>query len=224
MYNLVLADTQASGHDEPYYDHPNPYTPGGIVVQTYNGHDYIYQQYTGGGGTGYHVDGIWIDPVHQATYKIMQCPSDPTSSTNGLVYGYWGGTSYLANYNAWSPDPTAGLWAQPSPFAAITDGLSNTILFGEGYQNCDTIGRIALYSWYYHNFGLDWYQQANTNMFQDHPPAKLCDNWRSQSGHISGMNVSMGDGSVRNVSASISQATWTNALLPRDGAILGSDW
>jgi prepilin-type N-terminal cleavage/methylation domain-containing protein len=225
VYNRVLADTQSSGYNQPYYDNPNASTPTGqIVVVQYNGHSYVYQQYTGGGGTGYHVHGIWIDGVHEATYKVMQCPSDPTQAGNGLVYGYWGATNYLANYNAWTPDPAQGVWAQPVRFAMITDGLSNTVLFGEGYQNCDSIGRIALYSWFYHNFGLDWYQQANTLMFQDHPPANLCDNWRAQSGHTAGMNVAMADGSIRLVNASISQATWTSALLPRDGVVLGPDW
>lgn len=38
------------------------------------------------------------------------------------------------------------------------------------------------------------------------------------------MNVALMDGSVRKVPASISQQTWTNALNPADGQILGSDW
>ena len=60
----------------------------------------------GGGGTGYHVNGIWIDPVHQATYKVLKCPSDPSGNFEGSVYGgYWGSTNYLANYNAWTPEP-----------------------------------------------------------------------------------------------------------------------
>jgi prepilin-type processing-associated H-X9-DG protein len=61
-------------------------------------------------------------------------------------------------------------------------------------------------------------------MFQDRPPANLCDNWRAQSGHTGGMNVCLADGSGRVVSPAISQTTWTNALLPDDGNALGSDW
>jgi prepilin-type N-terminal cleavage/methylation domain-containing protein len=38
------------------------------------------------------------------------------------------------------------------------------------------------------------------------------------------MVVSMGDGSVRSVSASVSAATWKNACNPKDGNPLGSDW
>jgi hypothetical protein len=38
------------------------------------------------------------------------------------------------------------------------------------------------------------------------------------------MNVCLGDGSVRWLSASMSPATWSNACDPRDGSVLGSDW
>jgi prepilin-type processing-associated H-X9-DG protein len=192
-----------------------------VVTQQYNGHTYVYTSSTSSGGSGYTNHGIWIPQVANATYKVLQCKADPTA-TDGIVYGYWGGTNYLANYNAWGKG--TGLWVYPTDPAFYTDGMSNTVYFGEGYQNCDTIGRIALYSWFYHNFGLDWYQQANTLMFQTNPLPQDCDNWRAQAGHIGGMNVALVDGSVRFISSSISQQTWTAALLPRDGQPLGSDW
>ena len=63
----------------------------------------------------------------------------------------------------------------------------------EGYFGAPMtrVGRIALYSWFYHNFGLDWYQQPNTLMFQDQPLAQDCDNWRAQSPHRGGLNVAL---------------------------------
>jgi prepilin-type N-terminal cleavage/methylation domain-containing protein len=224
VYNLVMADIRASGWNEPHWDNPPVCTAGPIVVENYNGHVYIYQSESCTPGSGYHVDGIWIDGSHQAVYKMLICPSDPSTRTSGTVYGYWGATNYLANYNAWAIPNTQSLWANPATFAEMTDGTANTVLFGEGYQNCDRIGRIALYSWYYHNFGLDWYGNANQLMFQNRPLPQDCDNWRAQSGHRGGMNVALADTSVRVVSPTISQQTWTNALLPADGLELGSDW
>jgi hypothetical protein len=44
------------------------------------------------------------------------------------------------------------------------------------------------------------------------------------SGHTAGINAAMMDGSVRNVSGSISSQTWFNAITPDDGQVLGSDW
>jgi prepilin-type processing-associated H-X9-DG protein len=74
----------------------------------------------------------------------------------------------------------------------------------------------------------------NTLKFQTRPlpvsvdqcPAgrECCDNWRAQSGHAVGMNVGMADGSVRMVSSTVSQNTWSCVLLPRDGLPLGNDW
>jgi prepilin-type N-terminal cleavage/methylation domain-containing protein/prepilin-type processing-associated H-X9-DG protein len=223
VYNLAMADITSSGWNHDYWDVSNPGTPSGVVTVTYNGHTYTYVTTTGGSYSGYHAHGIWIGGVHDATYKVLQCAADPTLSDDGLVYGYWGSTNYLANYNAWGMADT-GLWTPIARFQNITDGTSNTVMFGEGYANCDTIGRIALYSWFYHNFGLDWYQQSNTFMFQDRPLPKDCDNWRAQSGHRGGMNVALMDGSVRYVSPQISQASWTLALLPRDGQVIGPDW
>jgi prepilin-type processing-associated H-X9-DG protein len=224
VYRLAMNDIQTSGHNQSYYDvPPSGGSAGATVVQQYNGHNYVYQSWVGGsGGSGLHIHGIWIDGVHEARYKVLACPVDPTE-TGGIVYGYWGGTNYLANYNAWARAPT-GLWAAPMRWAHFQDGTSTTVLFGEGYADCDSIGRIALYSWFYHNFGLDWYQQANTLMFQDKPLPRDCDNWRAQSGHTGGMNIALADGSVRMVSPAISQATWTSALLPADGVPLGPDW
>src|SRR5262249_17092904 len=220
-------EIKASGYNEPQPTVLTPGTPGSggttsTVTQDYNGHTYTYTttSYSSPGTSGTYTTvphGIWIDGAHQATFKVLQCPSDPTSSANGLVYEYWGYTNYEANWNAWG-DGKQGLWTPQSRFAAIKDGLSNTVLFGDAYANCDGLGRIALYSWYYQTFGLDWYQLPNTWMFQVRPGEGKCDdccnNWRTQTGHEV-MNVTLGDGSVRSLSGNIQQEVWDRLLLPR---------
>src|SRR5207249_4405490 len=44
-----------------------------------------------------------------------------------------------------------------------------------------------------------------------------CDFSRTQSGHPGGQNACLGDGSVKFVSANISQNTWNQVCDPRDG-------
>jgi prepilin-type N-terminal cleavage/methylation domain-containing protein len=223
LYNFIQAEVGRSGHNEPQC---LSYAAGsgGTVVVHYNGHDYVYAN--GASCTNEIPHGIWLEEARQAAFRILQCPSDPTASDSaGTIYGgYWGSTNYLANFNAWVSDRNAGVWGDAVSFANFTDGLSNTVLFGEGYRDCDRIGRIALYSWFYHNFGLDWYQQPNTLMFQTNPLPKDCDNWRTQSGHPMGIQVGLADGSVRSVRQTISQRTWDSVLLPRDGTMPGNDW
>jgi hypothetical protein len=49
-------------------------------------------------------------------------------------------------------------------------------------------------------------------------------NWYVTQGAHSAMQVGLGDGSVRGVSAGMSVTTWANACNPNDGAALGSNW
>jgi competence protein ComGC len=46
----------------------------------------------------------------------------------------------------------------------------------------------------------------------------------AQSMHVAVVQVAMGDGSARGVSAAVTQKTWLLALQPDDGQPLGSDW
>jgi prepilin-type N-terminal cleavage/methylation domain-containing protein len=56
------------------------------------------------------------------------------------------------------------------------------------------------------------------------PPMNGCNPCMLQGMYPSGAMVGMGDGSVRLVSTTMSQLTWTNAVNPADGNVLGSDW
>jgi len=60
--------------------------------------------------------------------------------------------------------------------------------------------------------------------FQTGPSAANCNWYVTQAGHSSSMNVGMGDGSVRSLNPSVSNATWLSACTPNDGNPLGADW
>jgi hypothetical protein len=88
---------------------------------------------------------------------VLQCPSDPTYTT-GLVAGSYGATNYLANWNAFGnstgdASTAAGMWsdknlgwnAPPQKFMQLKDGMSNIVLFGEGFAVCNGTSRAAVY-------------------------------------------------------------------------------
>jgi len=68
------------------------------------------------------------------------------------------------------------------------------------------------------------YPWAYAVPFQQKPTVATCDPLRLQSFTVGGIQVGMGDGSVRTVSSGVSQATWGRAIDPSDGLVLGSDW
>jgi prepilin-type processing-associated H-X9-DG protein len=51
-----------------------------------------------------------------------------------------------------------------------------------------------------------------------------CDPTTTQSAHDGGINVTLGDGSVRFVQSSIGPATWAAVNDPRDSVNPGADW
>jgi len=60
--------------------------------------------------------------------------------------------------------------------------------------------------------------------FQVAPLPTACNWYVTQSGHTGTMNVTLGDGSCRSISPSISTTTWYYACTPSDGTPLGPDW
>jgi prepilin-type N-terminal cleavage/methylation domain-containing protein len=60
--------------------------------------------------------------------------------------------------------------------------------------------------------------------FQVAPARGFCNPQVTSSPHTGAMPVLLGDGSVRNVSTSVSVTTWELACIPDDGQVLGSDW
>jgi prepilin-type N-terminal cleavage/methylation domain-containing protein len=59
---------------------------------------------------------------------------------------------------------------------------------------------------------------------QPKPSPYACNPCMLQAPNAAGLQVGLGDGSVRMVSTGVSQFTWSLAVTPNDGLTLGSDW
>ncbi len=123
------------------------------------------------------------------------------------------------------------------------DGTSNVIVFTERYGTCGSTGNPNNIT-----TGTNLWSSSDTicrpvfclNIVQMpvgsgySPPCALfevrpdwingCDFSRAESGHSGGINVCLGDGSVRFLTAGISATTWAQACDPQDGIPLGPDW
>ena len=176
--------------------------------------------------------------------KPYLCPSDSTT-TNGksqTPYGganSWGVSNYGMNFLAFGNGATGDINFSATIPANFPDGMSNTVLFAEMYGTCNNSGDLNF------AYGSLW-ADSNTvwragfcagsgkggvagypacGMFQIQPKFLTnCDAWRASSPHTAGINVGLGDGSVRFLTAAVSPATWANACDPRDGNVLANDW
>jgi len=208
--------------------------------------DNLYKSSLGKGGGwagGPQAYSCWADPnIIQAGVKTYNCPSDPSQQPDGKSgAGGWGTTSYAYNYQVFALD-----WG-PKPLqypAGLGDGTSNVILFAEKYSQPNPAD-----PWSQDWGGNTWWEWAPKfacdytgpkSKFLVKPSFAYCQSTQvpaealggnknicaivAATGHTGGMNVSMADGSVRLISASVSPNTWWNAVTPNDGNVLGSDW
>jgi prepilin-type N-terminal cleavage/methylation domain-containing protein len=176
--------------------------------------------------------------VISSVVKTFICPSDGTSWPTGQYLnnrGY-GSCSYACNVWVFDPKGTGSL------NNAMPDGTSNVIMFTERYINC--AGRQDGPAWAftiaYPGPGQDvpafgcatagWPQigcpdyNQGTTPFQIAPKPADCIYSTIQGAHSTSIQVGMGDGSVRGVTAAVSRRTWEWACYPNDGNPLPADW
>jgi prepilin-type N-terminal cleavage/methylation domain-containing protein len=177
--------------------------------------------------------------------KTYICPTDPTNGTNQPGY-----CSYLANELVFGnastmyfyPAPRSPTWPTNGAIYAasqydnggtkypdnIRDGTSNVIFWTETLAVCNG----TKYTWWWTApggpvvgiprppsngppFNAAFYLNRNTSN---------CVPGQANSAHTAVILAGLGDGSVRNLTAGLSQATYNLALMPNDGYPLGSDW
>ncbi|MGH7174655.1 MAG: DUF1559 domain-containing protein [Gemmataceae bacterium] len=147
--------------------------------------------------------------------KVFLAPYDPGAPPNHLYDGWLALCNYPANYLVF------GKGGNRFP-ASITDGTSNTIFFAQRYQMCNAQPHAWGYDgWYYWAPMFAYY---STEKFQAAPEVKDCDPERAQSLSPAGIQVGLGDGSVRFLTPKLSSYTWLLACQPNDGLPMPADW
>ncbi len=186
-----------------------------------------------------------------AVVKGFISPGDPSAPAGGTVtvatWGSRGATSYAANWYVFGNND-GGSAQIPRTFQ---DGTSNTIVFVERYAVCnsgvhawsnDSYGAgpgqnpanntdNSASPAYWDNNVACWGNPFNyggatvlTTLPQFQPSASACQPANTQGFYSGGMMVGLGDGSIRLLSSGVSPLTFSEAMFPNDGQVLGADW
>jgi len=182
----------------------------------------------------------WGNGIHAVVVKNMLCPSD-ASHLDGIVTsgaGGWSASSYAQVYNLYGAGYTVrngqgcrlskysvssighGTSQQISCVERISSfppyGWSNALLWPQG-DNWGWNAYGALYGVWGLGYGPQIGVSASGGYNQAHP-------YYANTYHGSALQVVMLDGSVRGVTYSVSNATWSQACNPDDQQPLGTDW
>ena len=174
------------------------------------------------------------------------CPSDSSQANGKCVTPYggannWGAANYGLNYQVFGAPEVGSVQGAARLPTTFPDGTSNIVMFAEVYATCGWTNDINfMYGSLWADSNSIWRACICTNTSYKDPagagyPACFlpqnrpnwrteCDPARAQSPHPGGINVLLGDASVRFVGTGISAATWAQACDPRDGVPLGNDW
>jgi len=198
------------------------------------------------------VAGYWCPSDQDPTVENYDVNAyGPYSMQNARRSNYGLPTAQYTDYNCLTPStpslpPDRGMFYSDAStsFAAVSDGLSNTVMVGE--KSHETINWCATF-WY---FGPYWGSGTHTSThLVVWPPTNVlapksvpnapwgnqdgsqsCERysrgsyaWVMSSKHAGGINVGMGDGSVRFIKNTINPYTWYALQTCQQGEILSSD-
>jgi prepilin-type N-terminal cleavage/methylation domain-containing protein/prepilin-type processing-associated H-X9-DG protein len=167
-------------------------------------------------------------------YKTMTCPSDKENAPIGVITNHnysvstGTGSTYGGVYvGAATYTPQPGMFDGRSPYTRktkltdVTDGLTNTIMMAEVLQGQGS--DLRGFQWWGDAAGVSTYAPPNTSTPDQIYTPGFCNNqplegrpcvgtggatFFSRSKHSGGVNVGLGDGSVRFISNSINPTTW----------------
>jgi prepilin-type N-terminal cleavage/methylation domain-containing protein len=181
------------------------------------------------------------------------CPLDTSLPNYVVTIGGtdWAASNYAGNHTVFGYPGNSTTWTgfQNNDFdnkgrriENISDGASNTVMFGERYAQCSSGGSLWAYrkidpaptnpnfpGWARMSFyPANWTSNNHSSPLttappQDRPTVADCSPYNIQAFSSSGCQISMCDGSVRTVTTSISSTVWFAAVWPDDGQVAG-EW
>lgn len=158
---------------------------------------------------------VWNKGVYNQQVATFLNPEDKSAPPNALFEGWLATTSYAGNWMVFKQGGASLLRTFP-------DGTSNTIVFTERYQMCNGQpmgwGYASLYYW------APMFAYYSKAKFQVMPTQDECRPGLAQSTNRAGIQIALGDGSVRILTSAVSPETWMYACDPADGMTLGADF
>ncbi len=152
--------------------------------------------------------------LRSAVIPIFLDPRDTTTAA-GIGVGDWAASNFAQSHSVFGRPGVD--WIAKRTLVGITDGTSNTIAFAQKYGRCGNEGSL----WAHGTWNWPWMSlfaiNANGSPPQSAPTQANCNPQGTQAFTTSGSVVALCDGSVRNVSTSVSAASWQAASWPTDG-------
>jgi len=168
--------------------------------------------------TGSYAGNVMVyDP--SSPRSILNAMPDGTSNT--VMIGHR--KQYCDGTNVWGLSPGGGIYTDWAAEPWTTGTLHTLPGFGYTTYNSRRGQNVTLLNADGVPASVPDYASGGLP-FQIAPSQGNCNPSVLVSPHTGVMMVGLGDGSVRSVSSGISSTTWTNACIPDDGSVLGSDW
>lgn len=158
---------------------------------------------------------VWNNGVYSRQISTFVNPEDKSAPPGSQFESWLATTSYAGNWLVFKQGGASFL-------RTFLDGMSNTIVFTERYQVCNGQptgwGYASLYYW------APMFAYYSKAKFQVLPTQEECRPALAQATSRSGIQIGLGDGSVRMLTSAVSPQTWMYACDPADGMVLGPDF
>ncbi|MCX7429678.1 MAG: DUF1559 domain-containing protein [Planctomycetia bacterium] len=189
---------------------------------------------------------LYSVPSGSQRHLPFMCPTDPNAGSRqeaspgdnrgfkGSYLAFAGSTNFGVNYAPYGGESLNGLFFMRSKvnFKDVTDGLSKTVMIGEGIVVPQSTGQDVRGNYFLARHGnvlCTTKQVPNTTVgdycsstIVDYPmapaPGSYDANNSVRSLHTNGVNVAMADGATTFVSNSVNAAVWTAAASRAGGA------